>query len=184
MSFPLRIALSRQRLMMLGLLLPLMLACLAVAGFLLWLLPLGFEAWVLAAICLWALKPHRIISHFLLALVPGGPSADEINACLAPVLSDAKARMILNGRSIDNPIQAHLSIDLVDWRWRTRILIRSKLDAHQNLALTQALENALAARFGRLDRARMAVAAFGSEMALPEPVISNHVLLRATRDAS
>jgi hypothetical protein len=182
MHISLRLAAPRQRLMMLSLLVPMVFVSITMIGVLIWLDPSSLEAWALVAICFCTMKPHEIISHLLLAIIPGGPRTDEIRTCLEPALRDAKARLILDGWPAGEPLNAHLSVELVGWRWNTKVLIRSTLHNKQNHALTRALEKALADRYSRFDRAHMAAIGFGSELVLAEPVISNHALLKASCD--
>ena len=177
MHISLRLAAPRQRLMALGLLAPLMLVCLSMIAAVLWLQPTSFEAWVLIAAAVLILKPQEVFSHFILALFPGAPSAEEIRACIEPAFRDAKARLVLAGRPADDPLNARIQVDLVSWRWHTRLIVRSRLDKKEDLALGEELEKAFDARFSRFQRARIAIANFASEMALAEPVISNHVLI-------
>ena len=183
MHLSLRLAAPRQRLMALGLLAPLMLVCLSMMAAALWLRPTSLEAWALIAAAVYILKPQEIFSHFILALCPGGPGTEEIRACLEPALRDAKARLVLAGRAADDPLRASFQVDLVSWRWHTRLLVHSRLDKKQDLALGRELEKVFDARFSRFQRARIAIASFASQMALSEPVISNHVLIEVAARA-
>lgn len=177
MHLSLRLAAPRQRLMTLGFLAPLMFVCLSMIATVIWFQPLSLEGWALFAAAFFVLNPLEIFSHFLLALFPRGPGPDQIQACLAPALREAKARMVLEGRPADAPLGVHFSVDLVSWRWHTRVAVRSHLEKSGDFALARTLEKAFDARFSRFDRARIAVAGFASEIKLSEPLISNHVLL-------
>lgn len=185
MNISQRLAAPRQRLMTLGLLAPLVLVCLSMITAVIWFQPMGLEGWALLAAAAYILNPLEIFSHLFLALAPRGPSPAQIQACLAPALREAKARLVLDGRPMDEPLDTRLAIELVGWRWHTRLTTLSRLDKSHDRKLARELERVFDARFSRFDRARIAIASFASELTLEEPLISNHVLIEvaAKRDA-